>query len=185
LQKKGAAPSHSSNRANVLRLPAHQFLAIIRDMCSKEHAFVHESGHALMAVSQKIFFSGICYCTSDHKYCTLVSEPSFANLSKDYYLFTAGGMAAELVVYGNYDEGPAKLDKADFTNQGAPPLEETISEAKDVLSGYVLLIQKLASILLEKDKHKEDFPEVGMDNDDRKFRVLLNKDEVEDALHSS
>jgi len=91
-------------------------------------------------------------------------------------------MAAELVVFGNYDDGPAKLDKADFKNHGARSLQDTINEATDLLSAYDNQIRKLAATLLEKDQRKGDFPEVGMDNDPRKFRVLLNKDDVEDAI---
>jgi hypothetical protein len=152
-------------------------------MCGKDHAFVHESGHAIMAVLRGLFLSGVCFCTSDQKYCTLTGMPS-AKLSKDDYLYSAAGMAAELVVYGNYDDGPAKLDKADFKNHDAPPLEDTINEARNLLSAYDNQIRKLAANLLEKDQQKEKLPEVGMDNDPRKFRVLLTRDDVDEAIRS-
>lgn len=136
-----------------------------------------------MAVLRKLPLSGVCFCTSDQKYCTLAGmrpeEPS-----TDYYQYSAAGMAAELVVYGNYDVEPAKSDKSEFDIPGAPPLQQTIEEAKNLLSAYRAKIQKLAAILFEKDQQKENVPEVGMDNDPRKFRVLLTKEEVVDAIRS-
>jgi hypothetical protein len=151
-------------------------------MCEKKRAFVHESGHVIIAVLRDIFFSGVCYVTGEDKYCTLISGPSSLEHSK-YYPFLAAGMAAELVVYGDYDEEAAGADKADFMQPGAPPLQQTVSEVQAILRAHALQIDKLASTLLEKDNRKQDFPEVGMDCDVRRFRVLLTKAEAEAVIN--
>src|SRR5271168_5052308 len=99
-------------------------------------AFVHESGHALMAVLQEIPCHGIYYEKDSSKFCALVEPlPPPSDLSKKHYLFLAASTAAEQITYGDQDDDGGNSDKKDFGNPGAPPLQATINEAQAILLG--------------------------------------------------
>jgi hypothetical protein len=153
-------------------------------------AFVHESGHALMAVLQGIPCYGIYYEENSGKFCALIEPlPPPADLSKKHYLFLAASGAAEQITYGNQDDDGGKSDRGDFENPGAPSFQETVNEAQVILRGKVRQLKRLVSKLKAKVRQADydvgRLPEVGMDGSDKKYAVLLSKEELEDALRRS
>jgi hypothetical protein len=164
-------------------------MASINTIRVKERVFVHESGHAIIGVlKDELHVNGIAYCTTDQRYITEVSGPGSDNFSKDFYLFIAGGMAAELVIYDEYEPGTAAKDIELFSNPGAPPLQQAIDEAKSILNGYTQQITYLKDRLITEDLEKGDFPdEIVRGNPatgepDRNVRYLLRNGELEDAI---
>jgi hypothetical protein len=114
----------------------------------KDNLFVHESGHAIIGMlKDDLRVEGIAYCTKDQKYITVVNGPGSDNLSKNFYLFLAGGMAAELLIYNDYNRDTAKKDLEFFENPSAPPLQQTIDEAKSVLADYTQQIRYFKTVL--------------------------------------
>jgi hypothetical protein len=153
-------------------------------------AFVHESGHALMAVLQEIPCHGICYEKDSSKFCALIDPlPPPPDLSKKHYLFLVASSAAEQITYGDQDDDGGKSDKAAFGNPGAPPLKETINEAHAILLGKARQLKRLVSKLKAKVRNANydlgSLPEVGMDGSNKKYAVLLSRTELEDAVHHS
>jgi hypothetical protein len=146
-------------------------------------AFVHESGHALMAVLQEIPCHGIFYEFHDDKgkFCTLADLPTPAEYSKGHYLFLTASTAAELVIYGNQDDDAAKSDRASFGNSGAPPLQETIDEAQTIVSARKRhiknLVAQLKANMRQADYDVGRLPEIT--KNDKRYAVLLPKEEVE------
>ena len=86
-------------------------------------AFVHESGHALMAVLQGIVCHGIYFDKLGGKFCAIAELPSDpARYAHKDYLYVAASSAAELILIGNrYDEG-SQSDHKDFASPGTPTL---------------------------------------------------------------
>src|SRR5712671_6633242 len=114
-------------------------------------AFVHESGHALMAVLQGIPCYGIYYEKDSRKFCALIEPlPPPAHFSKKHYLFLAASSAAEQIKYGDQDDDGAKSDRADFESLGAPTFQETLDEARVVLLGKARQLKRLVSKLKAK-----------------------------------
>jgi hypothetical protein len=150
----------------------------------KGRAFVHESGHAIIGVlKDDLHVDGIAFCTTDQKYCTPVSGPGSDNYSKNFYLYTAGGMAAELLIYGKYEPESVAHDKAFFDRPDAPPLQQTIDEAKTILNGYTQQIRYLKDRLRMKDVEKGDSPdEPVMGDPNRMVRYLLKNGELEEPI---
>jgi hypothetical protein len=152
-------------------------------------AFAHESGHALMAVLTDIPCNGICYSKTDKKFCTQVMLPSSTEYSKSHYLFLVAGSAAELIIYGDQDEGAARSDRVAFSEACAPPLDETVNEARAILQSKSRQLKRLRSMLKAKvrqaDYNVSLLPEIGMDGSDAKFAVLLTEAELEDAVRRS
>jgi hypothetical protein len=156
----------------------------IDTMLIKEHVFVHESGHAIIGVlKDDLHVKGIAFCTTDERYITEVDGPGSDNCSKNFYLFIAGGMAAELLIYGKYEQGTAAKDKAFFDNPDAPLLQQTTDEAKIILSSYIKQIRHLKDCLMMKDVDKGGIPdETVIGNPDRNVRYLLRNGELEDPI---
>jgi len=94
-------------------------------------ALLHESGHAVMAVLQKIKCDGIYYLKDRKKFCTIAYFPP--QLSKGDYVFHASGVAAERIFYPREDVDASAHDRIVFEKDGAPGFEETVSEAKSIL----------------------------------------------------
>jgi hypothetical protein len=152
-------------------------------------AFVHESGHALMAVLQGIACFGVFYDLSTKKFCALISPlPVPSDFSKNHYLFLSAGSAAEKIIYGNPDDEAAKSDRLDFANPGAPQFDETVSEAHAILVEKKRQLKRLVSQLKARmrlaDFDVGQLPEVGMDGSDKKFATLLTQQILEDSVRS-
>jgi hypothetical protein len=151
-------------------------------------AFVHESGHAIMAILHGIPCHGICceFQNDGVKFCALADLPIPSLYTKGHYLFLTAGSAAEQIVYGNRDEDAAKSDVRDFANAGAPPLQESIDAAHSILSSKTRQLKRLVSKLKAKMRQANfdvgNLPEVGMNGSVKRYGVLLSKQELEDAL---
>jgi hypothetical protein len=150
-------------------------------------AFVHESGHALMAVLQGIPCHGIYYELDSNKFCALIEPlPPPSEFVKRHYLFLAASSAAEEIIYGSPDEDGAKSDKTDFQNPGAPSFDETRSEARGILLGNVRKLRRLVSKLKAKARAADydlvRLPQVGMDGSDKKYAVLISREETMEAV---
>lgn len=146
-------------------------------------AFVHESGHALMAVLQGIPCHGICYEFRSDKgnFCAITDLPVPEEYSKKHFLFLTASSAAELVIYGNQDEDGAKSDRVSFGNAGAPPLQETIEEARTIVSERKRHIKNLVAGLKAKMRQANydvgRLPQITVNN--KPYAVLLSKEELE------
>ena len=154
-----------------------------------EQALVHESGHGLMAVVQGITCSGICFDRDEGKFCALGPPPKPPEqMSMKDYLFSAAGVAAEKVIYGR-DHGSrgAGADRKDFESFNAPPFEQTVSEAYEILSGEGMRLTRLTSRLMAKVKELgfnfSSLPTTEANG--KRLPVLLNREELEAAVHQS
>jgi hypothetical protein len=152
-------------------------------------ALVHESGHALMAAQKDIPCRGIYYNKTVNKFCAVVDLPPESAYSKEHYLFLAASSAAELAIYGDQDEAGARSDRLAFQNAGAPPLQDTLSEAHRLMVENETKLKRLVSDLksrcLQVDLNLGALPvKVGMDGSDHEFAVLLTKEELEDTLRT-
>src|SRR5579885_1684112 len=147
-------------------------------------AFVHESGHALMAELQEIPCHGIYYQRTENagKFCTIVPpKPPSERTNKDY-LFLAAGCAAENLIYGNHDEGAAGADKRDFDQPDSPAFEESLKEASELLYKKRRHLKRLVS-MIKATVRKVDYDlgrltELGMDGSDLRYLMLIGKDEL-------
>jgi hypothetical protein len=151
--------------------------------------FVHESGHALMAVLQGISCHGICFekGEADWKFCTLIPPPPNGEKSKSDYMVSAAGAAAEQLIYGNHDQEAAGADRKDFDAPNSPALQAITAEVSGILLRKRRQLKRLVSML--KSKAREvDFdltrlPERAMEGSDKRYLILLSKEEVESAVH--
>lgn len=113
--------------------------------------FVHESGHALMAVLQGINCDGIFYEMDSKKFCTLVEGPTGEPSNKDY-LCRAAGTAAECLINRSHDAGAAAYDRKLFEVPGAPSYEGTVENARKILSDNKQKLQMLVTKLKDKGR---------------------------------
>lgn len=156
-----------------------------------ERAFVHESGHALMATLQEIPCHGVYYQRSENggKFCTLIPpKPSDDRTTKDY-LFSAAGSAAEKLIYGNHDEQAAGADQSDFDSPDSPSFDEAVEDASQILFTRRRHLKRLISMLKAKVRQVGfdlgRLPDMGMDGSDQRYLMLLSKDELESAVDHS
>lgn len=127
-------------------------------------AFIHESGHAIMAVMQTIRCHGIFLQQPKIKACSLIDPlPPPSGLSNKHFLYLAAGSAAELVVLGDQDSEGSQEDRRLFGTPLSITFEEKIKEAEAILLNKKLLIKTLASKLDDMVKKA--------DGDFRCFRV--------------
>lgn len=151
--------------------------------------FVHESGHALMAVLCEIPCHGICFERGGEggKFCSVIPPTSPDQRSKKDFLVLAAGVAAEKLIYHNQESEGANADKADFDSSNAPSFDATVDEAYEILSGHKRKLKRLVSMLRGKTRNVDfdlsRLPEVGMDGTDTRYLVLLGKEELETAVH--
>lgn len=155
------------------------------------HAFVHESGHALMATLHEIPCYGVYYQRTENsgKFCTLIPpKPPSERTAKDY-LFSAAGSAAEKLIYGIHDEEAARADKTDFGSLDSPSFDEALKDASKILSVKRRHLKRLISMLKAKvrqvDYNLGRLPEMGMGGTDKRYLMLLSKDELESAVNHS
>jgi hypothetical protein len=140
-------------------------------------AAVHESSHAVMAVLRDLPCWGI-FLQGEHdqvdvKFCCLVTNGT--PLEKSDYLHSAAGAAGELLFFGEYDYGPTDLDRMIFTRPGAPSWDETVEEARSILTAEREKIQTIVSLVEEKVTHTPDsmVKTRRMAGDTRVFRELV------------
>jgi hypothetical protein len=150
--------------------------------------FVHESGHALMAILQGISCHGICYEKADDagKFCALIPPSQSGECCRRNYLVYAAGIAAELLVYRNYDREAAAADLRNFRPERSPTTAEAIDEARQVLSGKKRQLRRLVS-MLKKRAREVDFdlgrlPEGRMGTSDKRYLILLDQDKLKGAV---
>jgi hypothetical protein len=152
------------------------------------HAFVHESGHALMATLQEIRCYGVYYQRSEKggKFCTLIPpKPPIERTNKDY-LFLAAGCAAENLIYKGHDEEAAGADRKDFDLPDSPLFDGALADASKVLFAKRRHLKRLVSMLKAKvrqvDYDLDRLPGVGMDGSDQRYLRLIGKEELEAAF---
>jgi hypothetical protein len=118
--------------------------------------FVHKSGHAVMAVLQGLPCSGI-FLHSEldvGKFCCVATphEP----LTKGDYLEAAAGVAAELIVFEEFDVSRADSDRQVFEKPAAPPWDEMVEEARIILRAERQKLRFLASLVEDKVMNTPD-----------------------------
>jgi hypothetical protein len=151
-------------------------------------AFVHESGHALMATLQRIRCHGIYYQRSEKggKFCTLIPPKPADERTKKDYLFLAAGCAAEDLIYKGHDEEAAGGDRKDFDLPDSPLFDGALEDASKLLFEKRRHLKRLVSMLKTKvrqvDYDLDRLPEVGMDDSDQRYLRLLGKEELEAAV---
>lgn len=150
-------------------------------------ALVHECGHALIAVLQGITCHGVFWNKTVNKFCVLADVPAdFSQYSKNHFLFSTGGSAAETVIYGDNDEDAAKSDRLPFDTAGAPTYEQTLREAHDLVSKSEHKARRLVSLVKAKCKQVDLNLGVLEENvtnaSGHRFGTLLSKAELEDAV---
>lgn len=155
-------------------------------------AFVHESGHALMAVLKSIPCHGIYYefLGEKGKFCALANLPDkHADLATEHYVFLGSGSAAEQLIYGEQDESAANADKSYFTEPSAPPFEQSISDALVILTErkrhVKRLVSKLKAKMREADYDVGRLPVLDMQGSTKQYATLLSKEELEDAVQKT
>lgn len=154
-----------------------------------EQALAHESGHAMMSLIQGIICTGICFDRNAQSFCT-VSPPRerLEPWSNKDYLVSAAGVAAEKVIYGrDHVSGGAGADRKDFEAPDAPPFDEAVSEAYEILSSEAIRIRTLTSKLMGKVKALGfDFSSLPTtEKNGMQLPVLLSGVELEAAVHWS
>jgi hypothetical protein len=144
-------------------------------------ALAHESGHALMAVLRGIPCHGIYFERCSRRFCAVTGNSS-SNHSKDDYLVSVAGAAAELLVYPDRISEGTGADDADFDSLDALPRGEIESEARLILSGEKRNLESLISALKAKIKGVDfdlgRLPEVGMDGSNKRYLTLLDAREL-------
>jgi len=135
---------------------------------------VHEAGHAVMAVLQKMQCSGIFLLASENRFCSLVTSNS--PLTKSDYLQSAAGAAAELNFFKTYSCEYTRSDRTIFEEPGAPSWDAAVKEAQSILLDQREKIQTLAVMVREASKLPCDQAiKRGMDNDPRWFYELVDE----------
>jgi hypothetical protein len=152
--------------------------------------FVHESGHALMAVLHKIPCHGICFERGGDagQFCAVIPPVSPKHRSKPDYLVLAAGVAAERLIYPHKQSMGANADRRDFESSGShSEFDATVQEAYEIISSERRKLKRLVSMLKSKTRAVDfdlgELPEVGMDGSDRRYLILLSKDELENAVN--
>jgi hypothetical protein len=145
----------------------------------------HESGHALMAVLRGIPCYGIFFDRGLERFCAVTGD-NCGDHSKDNYLVSVAGAAAESLIYPDRISEGTGADDADFDSSNAPPREEIENEALLILSEEKRNLESLISALKAKIK-SVDFdlarlPEVGMDGSDKRYMTLLDRRELEACI---
>jgi hypothetical protein len=139
-----------------------------------KEALAHESGHALMAILHGIPCHGICFQRDIEggQFCALLGsspeEKSYAD-----YLVSAAGVAAE-------------ADRADFAYPLAPTFEEAVDRAKTILAREKSKLDRLIGALNDKLRSVgfdlSLLPETGMDGTNKRYLILLSRDELNTCL---
>lgn len=150
--------------------------------------FVHESGHALMAVIQGIDCYGIYLerCADGNRFCALFPHKGPGEWSSKDYLVSAAGVAAESLIYPGQESQGAGVDRRDFESSNAPSFEMNVHEARVILAQDKRKLKRLVSILKSKARNVDfdlaRLPEKTMDGTDKTYLTLIDKDELKAAI---
>ena len=148
-------------------------------------AFVHESGHVVMAIQHGIRCDGIYYMKKHQKLCNVSYLPPVPHVClAEHFQFHSAGSAAELLIYRFWDDAAAKSDKVPFRNEGAPDYEATVNQSLAILRTKRFQLDRLISIVNSKYQrvHFDALPETTIQGIDGKLGVLLSKQELEDEV---
>ncbi len=152
------------------------------------HAYIHESGHAVMAALQTIRCYGIFLLQGTIKACALIDPlPQPLALSNELRLFLAAGSAAERNTLGIADFEGSADDRRLFGNPQGITFDEKVKEAEAILFNKKPIIERLASRLHEIVKKAHgDFSgfrpqQAGMGGVIRDYWVLLCKEELKEV----
>jgi hypothetical protein len=117
---------------------------------------VHEASHAVMAVLRGLPCWGIFFQSdgTGAMPCCVVTHGN--PLGEGDYLQAAAGAAGELIVFNDYFYPGTKKDRTVFGEQDAPSWDNTVEEARIILTTEREKIQTLATLLEEKVKHTPD-----------------------------
>jgi hypothetical protein len=145
---------------------------------------LHEASHAVMAVLKDLVCWGIFVQGSgfDCMFCTIVT--SGQPLGKSDFLHAAAGAAGHLIVFGGYSQPTTNADREVFAEEGAPSWDETVEEARAILTPEREKIETLASLIEETVKSSAD-GEVKtrmMDGDTRPYRELVSAEKLYSVL---
>lgn len=153
------------------------------------HAYIHESGHAVMAILQTIRCHGIFLLQGTIKACALVDPlPHPLALSNEHRLFLAAGSAAERITFRCACLEGSGDDRRLFGNPPGITFDEKVTEAEAILLNKKPIIERLASRLHEiVKKANGDFSgfrpqQAGMGGVIRDYWVLLCKEELREEL---
>jgi hypothetical protein len=148
--------------------------------------FLHESGHALMAVLQAIPCYGIFYRGDKDTACALTPPlPAHSLYSKGHYLFLAAGSGAEATKYTGMSFFGSRADRKLF---GGTPAQfsQSVEEAYNIFLGKLDLLTAVASkVQANFDQAGSDFKrlpqcEKSIENVQMKVGVLLSEAELND-----
>lgn len=147
--------------------------------------FLHESGHALMAVLQGINCYGIVYLSEEDSAVTLI-EPLQAQKTASDLLFLGAGSAAEATQFSGMSFSGAKDDKK-LHGGTSPQFNQSVETA------YKMLIEQLDKLRNVASKIQSNFELAGSEfnrlpqydvriNDVvRKVGMLLSEPELKEA----
>lgn len=153
--------------------------------------FVHESGHALIAVLEGIPCHGICFERGEGtgKFCALIAPTAPGQKSRSNYTVSSAGSAAEQLIYGSYDQEAAAKDRKDFDGPDAPSPDTAAADATAILANRRRQLKRLVSMLKSKargvDFDLTRLPERTMEGSQKRYLMLLTKEELESAVHRS
>jgi len=118
-------------------------------LCSSldwNRAFVHESGHTIMAILQGIPCYGIFFLSDSKKACTLIPPlPKQSEYSEAHCLFLAAGSAAELVRFGSIDHAGSISDRKLFGESLRTSFERSCDKAAVILASNAERLNRLVS----------------------------------------
>jgi hypothetical protein len=145
---------------------------------------LHEASHAVMAVLKDLPCWGIFLQGSgfDCMFCTIVT--SGKPLGKSDFLHAAAGAAGHLVIFGGYSQPTTNADREIFAEPGAPSWDETVEEARAILTPEREKIETLASQIEETVKISAD-GEVKtrmMDGSTSPYRELVSAEKLYSVL---
>jgi hypothetical protein len=147
---------------------------------------VHETAHAVMSVLKDLPCWGIFLQHEPNEaafmFCTVIENGK--PLGKSDYLQSAAGAAGELVFFGEYSYPETDKDRMIFAESGAPSWEQTVEEARIILTEEREKIQRLGSLVEDKVRYAPDSAvrTRRMNGDTRLFRELVNAGKLYNVL---
>ena len=150
-----------------------------------KRVFLHECGHALMAVLQGIPCYGIAYLTEKDSAVTLV-KPLPGQKTDSHRLFLGSGSAAEATRYSGMSFFGARDDRKQHGGSSAQ-FNQSVENAYNVLLEQLEKLKNLASRVQtnfeQADSQFDKLPQsdVQVDGVTRKVGMLLTETELNDV----